>query len=64
MSKYVLKQILGTCDEMFYLVTLISFIPFLFLAIPQHSLVILQKEIWGETVIYWYTGQEECADAI
>lgn len=41
MSKYVLKQILGTRDEMVYLVTLISFIPFLFLVIPQHSLVIL-----------------------
>lgn len=41
MSNFVLKQILESRDEMFHLVTLISFIPLLFLAIPQHSLVIL-----------------------
>lgn len=33
MSKYVLKWILGTHDEMFYLAILIPFTPILFLAI-------------------------------
>lgn len=30
----------------------------------SNSLVIFQKEIWGKSIIYWYTEQEECADAI